>query len=122
MVNVLAMNAHAPEEIHALIEAAFNARDSDAFIELHEENATVVVPPEGERVTGRDAIRAAVEPVFALEPTARIHVLDKVEHDGMALTHADWEVGGMTGRGTIVSRRQPDGSWRIVLENSLSPE
>ena len=41
-----------------------------------------------------------------------------------------WEVAGtnggehveMTGRGTIVSRRQPDGSWRILLENSMSPE
>jgi ketosteroid isomerase-like protein len=48
----------------------------------------------------------------------------------MALTHARWTVTGsdggrpieMSGRGTIVSRRQPDGSWRIVLENSMSPE
>ena len=48
----------------------------------------------------------------------------------MALTHARWNVAGtdggerveMSGRGTIVSRRQADGSWRIVLENSMSPE
>jgi hypothetical protein len=25
------------------------------------------------------------------------------------------------GDGTIVSRRQPDGSWQIVLDNPLSP-
>jgi len=124
------MPAHTPEDIHALIERAFNARDRDAFVELHEEHATVVIPPEGERVSGKEAIRAAIEPTFAMEPSARIEVLDKVEHDGMALTHARWEVAGtnggehieMTGRGTIVSRRQPDGSWRIVLENSMSPE
>jgi hypothetical protein len=28
----------------------------------------------------------------------------------------------MSGRGAIVSRWQPDGSWRIVLDNPLSPD
>jgi ketosteroid isomerase-like protein len=27
----------------------------------------------------------------------------------------------VTGRGTMVSRRQPDGTWRIVLDNPMSP-
>jgi uncharacterized protein (TIGR02246 family) len=115
---------------HALIEAAFNAGDREAFAELHEEDASVVVPPRGERVHGKDAIRTAIEATFALRPHARIEFLDKVESDDMALTHARWNVTGfdggrpieMSGRGTIVSRRQADGSWRIVLENSMSPE
>ena len=41
------MDAHSPEEIHALIPAAFNAGDLDAFVELHEEDPTVVVRPTG---------------------------------------------------------------------------
>jgi uncharacterized protein (TIGR02246 family) len=124
------VHATAPKEIHALIEAAFNAGDREAFVELHEEDATVVVPPRGERIHGKEAIRTAIEATFALRPHARIEFLDKVESNGMALTHARWNVTGsdggrpieMSGRGTIVSRRQADGSWRIVLENSMSPE
>jgi uncharacterized protein (TIGR02246 family) len=124
------MPARTPEEIQALIAAAFNAGDLDAFLQLHEEDATVVVPPDGDRVSGREAIRAAVQPTFALRPTIRNEVVDKLQGDGLALIHARWNLAGtdggqpveMSGRATIVSRRQPDGSWRIVLENPMSWE
>jgi ketosteroid isomerase-like protein len=47
-----------------------------------------------------------------------------------ALTFAHWALEGadsdrnpveLQGRGTIVPRRQPDGTWLIVLETSMSP-
>jgi uncharacterized protein (TIGR02246 family) len=120
------MPAHSPEEIHALLAAAVNAGDLDAFADLHEKDATVIVPPEGRRVSGRDAIRAAVEPIFALGPRAEIEVVGKLETDDLALTHARVNVVAtdveISGRGTVVSRRQPDGSWRIVLDNPMSPD
>jgi uncharacterized protein (TIGR02246 family) len=124
------MPARTPEEIQALIAAAFNAGDLDAFLQLHEEDATVAVPPDGDRVSGREAIRAAVQPTFALRPTIRNEVVDKLQSDGLALIHARWNLAGtddgqlveMSGRATVVSRRQPDGSWRIVLENPMSWE
>jgi uncharacterized protein (TIGR02246 family) len=125
-----AMPARSPKEIHALIAAAFNAGDVDAFIELHEEDAVALVPPDGRRVSGRDELRAAVEPIFALRPNARIEVFGKLQADGLALTHARLDVVAgddperleVSGRGTVVSRRQPDGTWRIVLDNPMSPD
>jgi uncharacterized protein (TIGR02246 family) len=128
--DVTPMDAASPEQIHALIAAAFDAGDIDAFLRLHEADATVVVPPDGRQVTGTDAIRAALAPTFALAPTVRIDVVGKVEGDGLALTHARWRLVGtadgepveMSGRGTVVSRRHPDGRWRIVLDNPMSPD
>ena len=81
-------------------------------------------------MTGREAIRAAIEPTVRLAPSARIQVVMKLENDGLALTHARWSMVAtddgepveMAGRGTIVSCRQGDGSWRIVLDNPMSPE
>ena len=120
------MSARTPEEAHALLAAAFAAGDLDALVELYEDGATLIVPPEGRRVSGRDAIRAAVEPTVALRPRFRSDVVEKLETDGLALTHARWTAvsadgGELGGRGTVVSRRQPDGSWRIVLDNPMSP-
>ena len=123
------MPASSPEEIHALIAAAFNTGDLDAFVALHEDGAATLVPPDGRRVSGHDAIRAALEPIFALRPTATIEVVGKLQADGLALTHARLNVVGgdgderleVSGSGTIVSRRQPDGSWRIVLDNPMTP-
>ena len=120
----------AQNKIHAEIAAAFNAGDIDAFLALHEEDAATVVPPDKRHVSGWDEIRAATEPIFALDPSIQIEVVGKVEADGLALTHARWNMSAtdgdqpveMSGRGTIVSRRQADGTWRIALENSMSFE
>ena len=125
------MPAKAPEEIPALLAAAMNAGDLDAFIELHERNATTVVPTEGKLVTGKAKMRAALEPIFAAQPRIENEVVGRLEDDGLALVHTRWALSGsdpdghaveLAGRGTIVARRQPDQSWLIVLENPVSPE
>ena len=125
------MPATAPEEIYALLAAAMNAGDLDAFIDLHEPDARTIVPTDGRVVSGAAELRAALEPIFALSPRIENEVVGKLEGNGLALTHARWaltasepngQVIELTGRETLVSRRQADGSWRIVLENTLSPK
>ena len=125
------MPACAPEELHALVEAGFNARDIDRLVELYDEDATLIVPPEGAPATGKPAIREAIRATLALQPRARLVVLDKLEADGLALTQGLWTLVGtgedgarveLSGRGTMVSRCQSDGSWKIVLDNPMSFE
>jgi uncharacterized protein (TIGR02246 family) len=125
------MIARTPEETHAVLAAALNTGDLEAFAQVYEKDAELIVPPAGDRVTGRDAIRAAVRPTFALEPKATIEVDQKLESNGLALTQAHWSIVGkdadgsaveLSGRGSIVSRRQPDGTWQIVLDNPILPD
>jgi uncharacterized protein (TIGR02246 family) len=125
------MTARTPEELHTLVEAAFNAADADRLVELYDDDAALIVPPDGARASGTEAIRTAIEATLALNPAARMEVLDKLESDGLALTHGRWTLVGaardgtrveLSGQGTMVSRRRPDGSWRIVLDNPMSFE
>jgi uncharacterized protein (TIGR02246 family) len=126
--NGVAMAARNPVDVHVQLAAALNAGDRDAFADLHEDGATVVVPTRDGHVTGRQEILAAMEPLFAMRPHVDIEVVGKLESDGLALTHGHWSLVGsvdgertdLSGRGTIVSRRQADGSWRIVFDNPLS--
>lgn len=122
--------ARTPEGLHAILEDAFNRADLDAYAAAHEDDATLVVPPDGTTVHGRDGIRAAVAPMFARHPRLTSVVQKKLEGRDLAVTHARWTlvVPGddgapieTSGRGTIVSRRRPDGTWRIVLDDPLTP-
>lgn len=114
-----------------LLAAAMNAGDLDAFVEVHEPDASSIVPTDGRVVRGAGEIRRAVQPIFALVPRLVNEVIGTLEGGELALVHTRWamtaaqrdgQVIELTGCGTIVSRRQPDGSWRIVLENTLSPD
>jgi uncharacterized protein (TIGR02246 family) len=122
--------AHTPEEVHAVLEDVFNRSDVDAYMAIHEDDATVVVPPDGQQLHGPDAIRAAIEPLFAMSLRLTSTVRMTVSNGDLALTHARWELVGtapghatmrLAGNGTVVSRRRPDGTWGIVFDNPLSP-
>ena len=121
--------ADTPEEVHAVIEDAFNRGDLDAFVAVHEADATVAVPPDGGVAHGLDAIRAATAPIFALRPQVTIRVHRKLQSGDLAVTRAYWELVGtasdrsllhLSGHGTIVSRRRVDGTWGIVIDDPLS--
>jgi len=122
--------ARSPQAVHAVLEDAFNRADVDAFMAAHEEDAAVVVPPDGRQAHGLYEIRAAIEPVFALRPRLTSTVRMTLQNGDLALTHARWELVAtgadgqrerLTGNGTVVSRRRPDGTWGIVFDNPLSP-
>jgi ketosteroid isomerase-like protein len=59
-----------------------------------------------------------------------VEVVEKLQTGDLALTHARVHVVAgdgsdrleLSGRGTVVSRREPDGSLLIVVDNPISPE
>lgn len=96
--------------------------------DAHDDDATVVVPLDGRSARGRHEIRSAMEPLLAMRPGMTTVVAGVLEAGGLALSHgrrtlALTDAGcrsELCGLGATVSRRQDDGTWRIVLDDPLT--
>ena len=72
----------------------------------------------GEVVSGAD-VEAAIGGLVALGHTIELTVRAVLVAGNTALLVVDHEIPGvgMTGTATDVARRQPDGTWRCVIDN-----
>ena len=103
----------------------FVAGDLDALVALYEADALLVAQP-GEVVTGVEAIREALRAFLATEPSFNLEVREVLQAGDIALSFADWTLVGtgpdgepieMSAQTSDVLRRQPDGTWRFVIDN-----
>lgn len=116
-----------PLETGALIGEALGRGDLDSALELFEPDAVLVDPASGEVLRGHEQIRVGIERFVAMQPefvpTAEPRV---IEAGDVAIVLAPWafDAPGPDGQpvrtegiATDVLRRQPDGTWRFVIDN-----
>ena len=101
-----------------------HAGDLDGLVALYEPLA-VFEPRPGVVVRGRDAIREALGALLALRPRMVARVVQVLEADDVALVVNEWNLTGIApdgsevhqgGRSADVVRRQPDGSWLVLVD------
>ena len=107
-------------DIHRLVEDAFNAGDTDALVALYEEDAAMATP-DGTFVYGRDAIREQWSGFVALGGNIQMTTRYAVIVGDTALLSNDWRFTGagmeLSSRTAEVARRQPDGTWKYVIDH-----
>ena len=120
------MPAYTPEEVPLLFAEALSAGDLEALMSLYEAEATLLAQPGEAPARGTENIRAALQAFLATEPMFTLQVRQIFEADDLALSFADWNLTGagpdgeaveMSGQTSDVLRRQPDGTWRFVIDN-----
>ena len=120
------MPAYAPEEVPLLFAEALSAGDLEALMSLYEAQATLLAQPGEAPAKGTENIRAALQAFLATEPMFTLQVRQIFEADNLALSFADWNLTGtgrdgeaieMSGQTSDVLRKQPDGTWRFVIDN-----
>jgi ketosteroid isomerase-like protein len=108
-----------PADLHEQVQRAFNAGAVDALVALYEPDAWLF-GPEGP-VQGLDAIRAVWEGFVAMGGQIEVATQYVVEHGDLALLSNRWvaTIGAdqMSATTAEVARRQPDGTWRYVIDN-----
>lgn len=113
------------DDLCASLAQLCNARDLDGLVALYEPDG-VVVERTGELSRGLAAIRAHLQALLAMNPTMTILGSTRVVHGDLALSSSWWRCEAtapdgtpvqMECRGSELFRRQPDGSWRIIVDN-----
>lgn len=122
------MAAREPGEVQQEFVEAFNAGNRDALLALYEPGASFVSQP-GQVVTGIDAIREVLGGFLAMKGTFTLNKQTVVPAGELALLHGEWTLRStgpdgkaldMSMRSSEVVRRQPDGTWRYVIDNPYS--
>lgn len=124
------MPAQNPQDTHRLIAEAMADGDIDAAIALFEPGASVVSEPGKDAITGIDAIRGVVEAFASMKATLKMDVKQVIQSGDLALLHSEWSLTGgtgpdgsavnMGGKSAEVVRRQPDGTWLLVIDNPFA--
>ncbi|MGI8757517.1 MAG: YybH family protein [Acidimicrobiales bacterium] len=113
------MTAEAPEAIHGRVQAAFNAGDLEGLVALYEPDAQMMTP-DGVAV-GTEAIRENWAFLLSLGATMELTTRYAMRNEDLALLRNDYRVTGpdldLTGSTAEVARRQPDGTWRYVIDH-----
>jgi len=114
-----------PHHAHDAFLAAFTDHDVDALVGLYEDGATAV-NLDGTTSSGHEQIRAGMEGLVDLLQNLTGGSRKVVVVGDLALSSGNWrgtvtaadgtvqEVSGVTAE---VLRRQPDGSWRVVIDD-----
>ena len=119
------MATHGPADTVGRLIDALNKGNLEAALALYEPQATMVAEP-GKLVTGKAALRQALEGFVALRPTVRSAKQAVVEAGDLAQYCGEWTLTGtdptgkpvnMSGKSSDVLRKQANGTWKIVVDN-----
>lgn len=95
---------------------------------FYEDQAVVVIEP-GKLARGKKELRRFFEKLMASRPSARQPKTCVIEADEIALFLSRWTLASDGSQetstkefvATTVFRRQPNGEWKVLIDNSLGP-
>ena len=123
------MVANSPQHAVELLDHAFNHGDVDAVLGFYESSAVVVTEP-GRLARGTDELSSFVKRVMLPGASANQLRTHAIEADGVALFLSRWTFRAVSANpdatsqtlvATTVFRKQPDGKWKILIDNPYGP-
>jgi uncharacterized protein (TIGR02246 family) len=114
-----------PQQVLTSIVNGLNTGDLDALMRLYEPDAAFAAQP-GSLAHGVAGVGSSLAAFIGMKGTLDLNVKRVLEASDLALVVGEWSFTGtgpdgepvkLTGRNADVLRRQPDGSWRFVIDN-----
>jgi ketosteroid isomerase-like protein len=114
-----------PEDLLSSQVEEFNKGNISFLMTLYEKDACFASKP-GQVVNDQKSIRRAFQDLIGLGAKLNARTKRVLHAGNLALLITEWSINGtepdgkpinLSGRGTIVLRRQPDDTWLMVIEN-----
>jgi ketosteroid isomerase-like protein len=112
------MHANDPAELPLVFQRHFNDRDLDGLLSNYYAEDATYAPLPGVVVSG-DELRTSIGRLLDLGHDIAVQVRHTLIAGDTALIVLDWQIDalGMHGTATDVARRQPNGTWRCIIDN-----
>ncbi|MDW0148594.1 MAG: DUF4440 domain-containing protein [Nitrososphaeraceae archaeon] len=113
-----------PEDLLNSQVEEFNKRNISFLMTLYEKD--VCFASKSEQVKDPESIRRTLQSFIDMGTKLEARVKRVLQANDLALLITEWTINGtepdgkpinLTGRGTVVLRRQSDGVWLMVIEN-----
>ena len=114
-----------PEQVLDSIVRGINSGDLESLMQLYENEAAFATQP-GSLAHGMPGVREALAGFVSMNGTLDLEVTRVLEVGDLALVIGVWSFDGtgpdgepvrLEARNADVLRRQPDGTWRFVIDN-----
>ena len=120
-----------PADVYPTLLKAFNAGDIDAIVACYESQACFVLK-SGDTARGAVELRKMFQATLSYKPDLKLNVSKIIPAgDDLALVIVKWtsrtvsssgETKVWAGTATDIVRRQPDGTWKLALDNPYGVE
>jgi ketosteroid isomerase-like protein len=103
---------------------AFNSRSIDNLLALYEADAVLRIDGSERSLIGLTAIATELQKLLQTPGTMMSRTNFCIQNGDLALLRADWELrandGAIVASGSSaeLARRQPDGTWRYVIDHA----
>ncbi len=117
------MRAKSPEEICSLFRKYMAEGDIDSLLGVYDDDV-VFMNQTGELKKGKEGIREELMPFAEQKADFSYQILQVIRADNIALMHTRWNVPSVQGPKELyaieVARRQPDDSWRWLIDDPFT--
>jgi uncharacterized protein (TIGR02246 family) len=114
------------EDTHHALEVAYNTGDLATVLNIYDVNGVIVAEP-GNPVSGKEKFESAVKAILSIKGKMEIKTVYCLQADGVAVGRSEWSIKDgneikVSAKGVEVMKRQPDGTWKVVIDHAFGAE
>ena len=114
------------EDTHSALAAAYNTRDLNTVLSMYDTNGIIVAEPNNP-VSGKERFEAAVKAILAVEGKMEIKTVYCLQSGDTAVGRSEWSIKDgnetkISAKGVEVMKRQPDGTWKVLIDHAFGAE